>query len=354
MKRITVKVGSTFFIDNNGNVNTPNIRNLVREIAVLKSRGIGVCLVTSGAIAVGTKKMKLKRKPSATDKKQALAAIGQMSLMQIYEQVFDEYKLRCAQILLSHDDFGNRDRVNNLRTTLNALFDYDVVPVINENDAIATAEIKVGDNDTLSAMASLVIESSLLVLVSDVDGLYTANPNVDPEAKLIPVVDKIDERIIALAKAPSSEFGTGGMATKIKAAQITNSAGIPMMIVNRTNIEKLHLIALGENLGTYFKESSIREPLKKCWIKYCANVVGAVVCDRGAESAVLKRKSLLSCGITEIHGDFSGGNVVDVLNAEGKIIARGVCPFTSSELKKFVKDKSNAQLVIHANNTVII
>lgn len=353
MKRITIKVGSTFFIDENGKVNMPNIKALVEQISKIKSEGFEVCLVTSGAIALGVKKMQLPKKPTETDKKQALAAIGQMSLMQIYEQVFEEFNLKCAQILLSHEDFGNRDRINNLTKTLNALFNYNVVPIINENDAVAVAEIKVGDNDTLSAMASLAIQSSLLILVSDVNGLYTANPNTNSDAKFIPVVDKIDNSILSLAKNSSSQFGTGGMITKIRAAQISTSAGIPLMIVNKTKINELYKTAKEENIGTIFKQSSYPIPLKKCWIKFCANVKGQIICDEGAIKAIKERKSLLSCGITKVTGDFTEGNIVELYDNNKNLIAKGICNFPSPQVEQFIKEKMNSQLVIHANNIVI-
>lgn len=353
MKRITVKVGSSFFIDSSGNVNVSQIKKLVAEICELKKLGFDVCLVSSGAIAVGIKKMKLKRKPSATNKKQALAAIGQMSLMQVYEQIFDEFDLKCAQILLSHDDFGNRTRINNLKTTLNALFDFGVVPVINENDAVATTEIKVGDNDTLSAMSSLVTESSLLILVSDVDGLYTANPNVDESAKLISRVENIDDNIINLSRGSSGEFGTGGMFTKVRAAQIATCAGIPMVITNATKVDKLSDIALGKEIGTFFCQSKNPQSLKKCWLKFCANISGQIFVDNGAEVALYARKSLLSCGVTKVVGEFSAGSVVSVLTEDGKEIARGSSAFSSSTLKHVLKNKTNSQIIIHANNVVL-
>lgn len=355
MKRVTIKVGSTFFIDDKtGKVATRKILKLCEQIAILKESGVDVCLVTSGAIAVGVKKMKLKRKPTETNKKQALAAIGQMYLMQVYEQIFDMFNLKCAQILLSHDDFGNRGRINNLTTTLNALLDMGVTPIVNENDAVATSEIKVGDNDTLSAMTSLAINSSLLVLVSDVDGLFTANPNTCSNAQFIPIVEKIDHSIINLAKAPSSEFGTGGMATKIKAAQIATTAGIPMVIINQNQIENLAKVCQGEKIGTYFCPSEKVEPIKKCWLQFCANVRGEIVVDQGAKNALESRKSLLSCGVKKVNGLFNSGDVVNVLDEFGNCIAIGVIAFSNETLKNIIKQNDNPQLIIHANNIVIL
>ncbi len=351
MKRITIKVGSSFFINQKGNINLTKISRLVEQICTLKDQGVEVLLVTSGAIAVGVKKMKLKRKPQETSKKQALAAIGQMSLMQVYEQVFDMFNVRCAQILVSHDDFGNRNRLNTLTKTVESLFAYDVVPIVNENDAVAVNEIKVGDNDTLSSMMSLAIHSDLLVLVSDIDGLFTNNPNIDKNAKLIPFVENIDDSIISLAKAPSSEFGTGGMETKIKAAQISTMAGIPMLIINQTKVDLLGSAFDNLDIGTYFAPSKQSCSLKQCWIRFCANIGGTITVDDGAKNAILARKSLLSCGITALSGDFSATDAVIILDTLGNEIARGITAFSSSAVKSFIKSKST-QLVVHANNLV--
>lgn len=355
MKRIVIKVGSTFFIDKKGNINTSQIKELVLEIKKLWEQSFEVCLVTSGAIAVGVKKMKLSRKPAALSQKQALAAIGQMSLMHVYEQIFDEFGIKCAQVLLSHDDFGNRERLNNLRATLGELFRYGVTPIINENDAVATGSIKVGDNDTLSALASLVIDASLLVLVSDIDGLFTANPKLDKSAQLIPFVDKIDDKIFALAKAPDSEFGTGGMLTKIRAAKVTTTAGIPMAIIKHDKIDRIFDVITKQNVGTYFKENAQPEPKKKCWLKFCADTSGQIIVDDGAKTALKKRGSLLSCGIIRARGEFVEGSVVEILDASGNIFARGVIGFSAETVKNIVSDKKSlAQLIIHANNIAIL
>lgn len=354
MKRITVKVGSSFFIDEKGNVNVPMIDRLVGAIKSLKENGTEVCLVSSGAIAVGLKKMKLKRKPTATNKKQALAAIGQMELMQVYEQAFDRVGIKCAQILLTHDDFGSRTRENNLKATFNALFEMGAVPVVNENDATSTAEIKVGDNDTLSAMTSLVIESELLILVSDVEGLYTANPNVDASAKLITKVDKIDQSIYEMAKSPAGEFGTGGMATKIKAAQIATSAGIGLVITSASKVDQLLGIAQGQSIGTFFAPCKERISLKKCWLKFMATISGNVTLDAGATTAVVARRSLLLCGVTKVGGEFTAGAVVNLLNADGKVIAVGEVELSASALKKAMKESRINVRVCHADDIVVL
>lgn len=352
MKKITIKVGSSFFIDDNG-VNFEHVNMLTSEIKRLQENGIQVCLVSSGAIAVGLKKLALAKKPKETAKKQALAAIGQMSLMQIYEQSFEKLGLKCAQILVSHDDFGNRDRMTNLKRMTDELFLFNVIPVVNENDAVATAEIKVGDNDTLSAMMALVTESELLILVSDVDGLYTSNPFKDANAKLISRVEKIDEKIIGIASAPSTEYGTGGMITKITAGRISTTAGIPMAIINQTAIHKIVNVTNGESVGTFFEACQNPLPLKMCWLRFLSNTHGSIEVDDGAKNALLKRKSLLSCGVKNVVGNFEAGQTVLVVDKFGNQLAKGIVALPSQTIKNFV-ESDQSQLVIHANNLVLI
>lgn len=352
MKKIVIKIGSSFFINKN-EINRENIINLVEQIAVLKEKGISVCLVSSGAIAVGIKKMQLKSKPTDIAKKQACAAIGQMTLMQEYELIFNKYNLNCAQILLNHDDFGNRKRMISLQKTMETLLSMDVVPIVNENDALAVEEIKVGDNDTLSAMTSLAIGADLLVLVSDIDGLYTANPKEDKNAQLIKVVDKIDNSIKEMAGGVGSKYGTGGMSTKIIAAQITTGSNIPMMIINKDKISSLSNITNGENLGTIFKGHASLA-LRDSWIKFCANVRGKINVDEGAKNAILNRKSLLSVGIVQVEGSFVNGDVVDIC-FNNKIIAKGISIFDNNQVKKYSDNKDiKNHIIIHANNTVLI
>jgi len=353
MKKIVIKIGSSFFINKN-EINRKNIESLAEQVALIKEKGIACCLISSGAVAVGVKKMQLKSKPTNIVKKQACAAIGQMSLMQEYEQVFDKYNIKCAQILLNHDDFGNRNRMVSLQQTMETLLQMGVVPVVNENDALAVEEIKVGDNDTLSAMTSLVIGADLLVLVSDIDGLYTANPRENKDAKLIKVVDKIDSKIKEMAGGVGSSFGTGGMSTKITAGEIATNSNISMMIINKEKINQLSKITDGENIGTLFKPHS-NISLRENWIKYCANVKGKIYIDSGATEALKKRKSLLAVGIKQVEGAFKHGEVVEIFSENKVLIARGISLFDNLQIKKFSeKLKIKNQVVIHANNVFLI
>ncbi len=352
MNKIVIKIGSSFFINKN-EINRKNILNLIKQISIMQEKGIACCLISSGAIAVGVKKMGFTSKPTDIAKKQACAAIGQMTLMQEYEQVFNMFDLNCAQILLNHDDFGNRNRILSLQKTINTLLQMGVIPVINENDALAVDEIKVGDNDTLSAMTSLVIDADMLVLVSDIDGLYTANPKEDANATLIKEVDKIDDTIRKMAGGAGSKYGTGGMSTKIKAGEIATSYGIDMMIVNKDKIDSLSQVVDGVNLGTLFKGHS-NLSLRSSWIKFCANVRGKIIVDQGAVGAIKNRKSLLSCGVKGVEGNFKHGEVVEILSEDKNLIAKGIATFDNVETKKLSENKQlKNHIVVHANNIVV-
>ena len=351
MKRIVVKIGSSSLVKGNG-LNKINMRKLVEQISLLRENGVEVALVTSGAVAAGIGKLGLKRKPTDVAKKQACAAIGQPTLIKSYEQLFDDFGIPCAQVLLTHDDFGSRKRSEHLRKTMEALFLFGVVPIINENDPVSADEIKVGDNDTLSAMVSLIVDANELILITDVDGLYDDNPNTNADAKLIEVIDKIDEKIYYSAGGSVSAVGTGGMITKLNAAKIATDAGINMRIIGVKNISKLERAVSGERIGSLFLASGKRLALKQCWLIYCATAEGKIFIDDGAKSALQKRKSLLSCGIIKIEGDFSDGSVVSVCDKDGVVFAKGMTFLSSKELNKTIKNKEN-RIVVHANNIAL-
>ena len=360
MKRIVIKIGSSSIVDESGELDKAKIKNLVKEISQLKEQQIMPILVSSGAIAVGRSIMHVK--PQNIAEKQALAAVGQADLMHEYEVAFNEYNLKCAQILLNHDDFDARKRVLNLETTINTLIDMDVVPIINENDALAVDEIKVGDNDTLSALISGMVEAKLLVLVSDIDGLFNKNPKLYEDAKLVSLVTKIDKDIINMATDATSSFGTGGMITKIKAAKIATTSGVDMLIMNNTKINKLHNV-LNEYDGTLFKASDHKMNAKSHWVLYKTNPKGFIYVDNGAKKAIYDRKSLLSVGVINVKGVFDNNDVVGICNGT-EMIAKGIVSYNSEEIEK-IKGKSindvkkiigeNAKnIIIHANNIVLL
>ena len=252
IKNLVIKIGSSSLCDDEGNINKEKILNLIQQIAYIKRKGINITLVSSGAINAGVHIMNLAKRPQTIPQKQALAAIGQASLMQIYEELFSLFNLRCAQILLNHDDFDDRKRLMNFNNAMQALIDYDVVPIINENDTLAVEEIKVGDNDTLASLVVPAVNADMVVLVSDINGLYDDNPHTNENAKLIKNVNGITKEIEDMAKDASSKVGTGGMITKIKAAKVCNDFGCDMAIVNGNQQNVLVDLMDGKDVGTYF------------------------------------------------------------------------------------------------------
>ena len=250
--RIVVKVGTSTLAHATGRLNIRRVESLCRVLSDLKNAGHEIILVSSGAIGMGVGKLGLSQKPSDIPTKQAAAAVGQCELMYTYDKLFEEYHHTVAQILLTGADFKHEDRYENFRNTMDRLLDLSVLPIINENDTIATDEIKVGDNDTLSAMVAVGIKSELLILLSDIDGLYTADPHVDPNATLIERVESLNEEILAAAGGEGSTLGTGGMRTKLAAAAICMDEGCDMVIMNGKEPEALYSLFDGESIGTRF------------------------------------------------------------------------------------------------------
>ncbi|MGM9971915.1 MAG: glutamate 5-kinase [Anaeroplasmataceae bacterium] len=360
MKRIVIKIGSSSLIKN-GKLDNKRILDLVRELSIFHDEGIKPIVVTSGAVAVGAYKLGVK--PKDIKMKQACAAVGQAILMNGYETICDLYGLKCAQILLNHDDFADRKRLINLENTINTLIENDVIPIINENDALAVEEIMVGDNDTLAALIAPMVGASRLVLMSDVDGLYTDNPKTCSDAKFIRVIPEITESIIEMGHGSSTSVGTGGMATKIKAAKIATTSGVDMIIMNALNIENLHKAFSDDFDGSLFLASKEIMNSKDQWILYKTRPHGSVIIDEGAMKALLDRKSLLPKGIIGIAGAFEDGEVINVV-CNDKVIAKGICKYNSYDLAKIKGCDSKAisdilgykgkNTVIHANDIVLI
>lgn len=250
--RVVIKVGTSTLTHQNGNINIRRIENLCKVISDLKNSGLEVILVSSGAIAMGVGKLGLHKKPQDIPTKQACAAIGQCELMYVYDKLFQEHNHTVAQILMTGADFENTERYENFKNTMDRLLELGVLPIINENDTIATSEIKVGDNDTLSAITAVGAHADLLILLSDIDGLYTADPHRVPDATLIPEVKEMTDHILELAGAAGTELGTGGMVTKLHAASLCMDAGIDMIITNGSNPSVLYDIFDGKLVGTRF------------------------------------------------------------------------------------------------------
>lgn len=364
-RRIVVKVGTSTITHDTGQLDLRRIEALILELADEMNSGKEVVLVTSGAIAAGLSRMGLKEKPRTIPEKQALAAIGQGILMHIYEKIFSQYGKVMAQVLLTKENSLHHNQYINSRNTLLALISMGAIPVINENDAITIDEIKIGDNDTLSATVATLIDADALIILSDIDGVYTSNPADDKNAELIDEIAQITPDIEKLAGGAGTNLGTGGMKTKIEAAKIAINSGVTMAIAPGGKKDILHAVLNGEKIGTVFpaKESHLR--VRKSWLAFGKKMAGDITVDEGCEKAMLQNgSSLLAAGITGIEGNFSSYSTVRVLNTDKKEIARGIANYGSAELKKIIGRKTSEfpelltgkihDEVIHRDNMVIM
>ncbi|MHB8171711.1 MAG: glutamate 5-kinase [Thermincolia bacterium] len=364
LKRIVVKVGSSTLTHGSGKLNLARMEGLVRQLADLHHQGKEVVLVTSGAVGAGMGKLGLKQLPRTMPEKQATAAVGQGILVHMYEKMFAEYGPVVAQVLLTREDMAERRRFLNARNAMLTLLDYRVIPIINENDTVAIEEMRFGDNDTLSAMVASLVDADLLILLSDIDGLYTGNPKEDKEVRLIPLVEEITPEIEKLAGGAGSNLGTGGMVTKLQAARIAMNSGVAMIIANGSTDGSIRDAAAGTNIGTLFLPKENRLQSKKRWIAFNSTLLGRLHVDAGAAKAIVKNgKSLLPTGITGVEGDFETGNAVSIYGPEGVEIARGIVNYGADEINRIkgVKTKEIAPLlghkdydeVIHRDNLVL-
>ncbi|HHW62114.1 MAG TPA: glutamate 5-kinase [Syntrophomonadaceae bacterium] len=332
-QRIVIKVGTSTLTYPNGKLNLNRIERLVREMADLHNQGKEILLVSSGAIGIGANRMGLKRVPRTLPEKQALAAIGQGSLLHMYEKIFAEYGQTIAQVLLTRDDLNERIRYLNATNTLLAILNMNVIPIINENDTVVVEEIRFGDNDTLSSLVAGIVNADLLIILSDVDGLYDSDPRHNPDARLMSEVKEIDTSMEENAGTQGREFSTGGMLTKLRAARICMAAGIPMVIANSDEEQVISRIVAGEMIGTLFVPKENRMHAREKWIAFGTVVNGIITIDQGACTALLKKgKSLLPSGIQKVEGDFQRGDVVAVKDAGGREIARGMVNYSAKEI----------------------
>lgn len=363
-KRIVVKVGSSSVAHATGKPNLFQIESMVRQLADLYNQGIEVTLVTSGAIGTGAGKLGLAERPRTIPEKQAAAAVGQGVLMHIYEKIFAEYGVTVGQVLLTREDFSDRRRFLNARNALHALHQFGVIPVINENDTVAVDEIKLGDNDSLSALVASLVDAELLVLLSDIEGLYTADPRKDPEARLIQDVKELTLEIESLAGGAGSKLGTGGMATKLQAARIAMHSGVVTVIASSEEKDIIRRVIAGEQAGTVFWPSANKLENKKRWIAYSSAICGKIFIDDGAARALARQgKSLLPSGVTGVDGTFEMGNTVSIMGSDGQEIARGITYYSSGEIEqiKGAQTREIARIlgykdydeIVHRNNLVL-
>ncbi len=365
VKRVVIKIGSGVISDNDG-LDLDRIATLCEDVHKLRQRGYEIILVSSGAVAAGRADLGITGKPHTISLplKQAAAAIGQSRLMRAYKDALQQHGLKAAQILLTRDDLANRRRYLNARNTLMTLLEFGIVPIINENDTVVVDEIRFGDNDNLSAMATNLVEAQLLVILSDVDGLYNSDPRRNPLAELISEVERLTPEIEAMAGTEATMLGTGGMVTKLKAAKRATLFGAGTAIINGRTPHNLLYLFDGHELGTYFLPA--RDPMaaRKHWIAFTKKPKGKLILDDGAYKAVVERgKSLLPSGIHRLDGSFERGDAVRLCDLNGNEFAKGVTNYTSAELTRIIGKKTTeiesilgykyGDEIIHRDNMVM-
>ena len=339
-KRLVVKVGSTLVTNNGRGLDLNAIDEWARQIAQLRQSGKEILLVSSGAIACGMQRLGWSKRPKAVHELQACAAIGQMGLVQVYESAFVRHGLATAQILLTHEDLADRKRYLNARATLTALLALGVVPIINENDTVVTDEIKFGDNDTLGALVANLVEADSLIILTDQQGLYTADPRRDPNATLVSEARAGDPALEAMAGGAGSGIGKGGMITKILAAKRAAGSGAHTVIASGREKDVMLRLAHGEALGTLLVSEMPTLSARKQWIADHLQVSGKLILDAGAVNALTEGKSLLPVGVVAVHGEFERGAVVACLSSDGTEIARGLVNYGSSDARRIARHAS--------------
>ncbi len=364
-RRVVVKVGSAVLTGEDG-LDQPVMENLAQEIAFLGKSGKEVLLVSSGAVAAGKKRLGLQSSRKLELKeKQGAAAIGQSRLMRFYEDIFDRLGLKVAQVLLTHDDLSNRNRYLNVRNTILTLLEWKIIPIINENDTVSVEELRFGDNDTLGALITNLIEADLFICLTDVDGLYTGNPHEDPGARPVYTVAKVDKKVEAMAGYVVGALGTGGMQSKIQAARMVSARGGSSFIGSGRTKGVVQQLLACEPVGTFFLPQAEKMQSRKHWIAYVLRPQGSLVLDQGACKALMKGgRSLLPSGIIEVRGNFRVGAAVQCLDEQGNAIATGLSNYSANDLDRIKGLKTgeiemtlgykDSDEVIHRDNLVIL
>ena len=332
---VVVKVGTNVLADSAGRLDRRRIEALAGQLYRIRSAGRKVALVSSGAIGAGVGVLGLGKRPADLPQLQACAAVGQSALMQLYQEAFAPFVVPVAQILLTAGDFDSRPRYLNARNTIRTLFEYGALPVINENDTVSVAEIKFGDNDHLAAMVTNLLQAPLLVLLTNVDGLFAGDPRVNPAAERLVTVPHIDHAVTTLAGDSKSVLGTGGMRSKLRAARLATAAGEAVVMANGSENGILDRVFAGEPVGTLFLPHGADVPAWKRWVGYTARPVGRVVVDAGARRAMVEQgKSLLPVGVTAVVGEFRKGDVIAVWDETGQEVARGLSNYGAADAEK--------------------
>ena len=364
-KRIVVKLGTSVLTAGTPYLSRPRMLELVRQCARLHASGLDVILVSSGAMAAGKEELGFPELPPNVPAKQMLSAVGQPRLMRLYGQFFEIYGIHTGQMLLTRADLQIRRRYLNARQTLQALLGQRIVPIINENDTVTAEEIRVGDNDNLSAMVATFAEADLLVLLTDQPGLFTGDPRKDPNATLIPEVERIDESLFAVAGDSATGLGTGGMATKLQAAETATRGGATVIIASGDLPDVLVRLAQGEALGTRFRPAATRPESRKRWLLAGYTTSGHIVVDAGAAAALTRRgSSLLPIGVVAVRGDFDRGDTIGVYNPSGREIARGLTNYSADDVRRIQGRHSReiesilgyeyGEEVIHRNDLIVL
>jgi glutamate 5-kinase len=367
-RRIVAKAGSTLLTHGADRLNLQVMATLVEQIAHLHRRGIETVLVSSGAVAAGHHVLGIPRGGRNVPFRQVLAAAGQGRLMHAYEQLFDWHQVPVAQALISRKDLSDRLGYLNIRNTLLSLLDLGVIPIVNENDVVAVEELAgdvFGDNDNLSAMVANLVDADLLVMLGEVEGLFTSDPNRDPDAKLVSTVERLDVDTEAMGGASWDSKGRGGMATKLEAAKLATNSGVDVVIASGLEREVLTRLTGGERIGTFLPAQSSKMESRKRWMLSGLSSGGEVVVDEGASRALLRQhRSLLPAGVEEVVGSFERGEIVSILKAKGDQIAAGIANYSSDELAKIKGSHSDrieellghhyGDEVVHRNNMVIL
>jgi glutamate 5-kinase len=334
MDLVVVKLGSSIVADDAGDVRTHVLEHVCEEAAALRAAGTNVVLVTSGAIARGIRELGIEERPRAMDELQAASAVGQGKLFRVYEELLAQNGIASAQVLLTFFDMSARGHYLNARQTLSKLLDWGVVPVVNENDTTATDEISFGDNDFLAAQVAILLGADLLILLTDIDGLHTADPRAQPDAELVGEVTDFEQLESLQIEQSSSGVGSGGMRSKVVAAEMATAAGIEAVIVNGTERGPMGAALRGEAVGTRFRPQQGKVSSFKLWLKYAKPSRGRIVVDAGAAQALRERgTSLLPVGIVEVEGDFDAGEAVDV-TLDGSAVGKGVASHSAASLRR--------------------
>jgi glutamate 5-kinase len=364
-RRIVVKVGSSVLVEEKTGLDLVAFSKLAKEISQLYSGSRKITVVTSGAIAAGMERLEYGKRPHSIPHIQAAAAVGQPHLMKIYQDCFSNYHKKVAQILLTHDDFGDRRRYVNARNTLLTLLDLGFIPIVNENDSVAVEEIKFGDNDNLSALVTSLVGADLLIILSDIDGLYDHDPKGGEQAELIHIVENVDLEIENCATETRNPWCVGGMASKIEAVRKAVRFGVATIVANGRFEGILHRILEGDVVGTLFLPLADRLSSRKQWIAYGLKPAGRIVVDDGAKRAIVSDgKSLLPTGVSAVEGDFDRGEAVCCLDSQGSEFARGLVNYNWSELEQIRGRKSReiegiigykyTDEIIHRDDLVIL